>query len=94
MNETFRLRSIPLLHIGLTINEQNVRRRFQMFTRLAVTALTLTVLGAGAFAFAPGELITDKAASARVTEIQKNQAWPIKGRITMDPCAQIQCEEV
>ena len=32
---------------------QKVRRRFQMFTRIAVTALALTALGAGAFAFTP-----------------------------------------
>ncbi len=65
-----------------------------MFTRITVTALTLTVLGAGAFAFAPGEQITHDAASARTTNIQKNQVWPIKGYITMNPCADAQCEEV
>ncbi len=65
-----------------------------MLTRLAVTALTLTVLGAGAFAFASSEQITKEAVSTRVTEINKNQVWPLKGRISMDPCAHIQCEEV
>ena len=65
-----------------------------MFTRLAVTALTLTVLGAGAFAFAPGGQAQINAASVHTTVVEKNQAWPVKGRITMDPCAAAACLEV
>ena len=65
-----------------------------MFTRLAVTALTLTVLGAGAFAFTPGEQATITEASVPTTTIEKNQAWPVKGRITMNPCAAAACLEV
>ena len=65
-----------------------------MFIRIAVTALALTALGAGAFAFAPaGHAIQDTSAS-RTTIIEKNQFWPVKGRITMDPCAEVFCQEV
>jgi len=28
---------------------------------------------------------------ARTTYIEKNQAWPVKGFITMDPCAMSAC---
>ena len=65
-----------------------------MFTRIAVTALTLTVLGAGAFAFAPTDTAPQNSAAARTTILEKNQAWPIKGRITVNPCAVEACQEV
>ena len=65
-----------------------------MFTRIAVTALALTALGAGAFAFTPVDPFKQDPKAARTTVFEKNQAWPIKGNITMDPCSQVACEEV
>ena len=65
-----------------------------MFTRLAVTALTLTVLGAGAFAFAPGEQPRMSEIAVHTTIVEKNQVWPVKGFITMNPCAAAACLEV
>ena len=65
-----------------------------MFTRIAVTTLTLTALGAAAFAFAPGETVGHEPINMHMTVIEKNQAWSLKGRITMDPCAYTECQEV
>ena len=65
-----------------------------MFTRIAVTALALTVLGAGAFAFSPTDPFKHDPQTTRTTVFEKNQAWPIKGNITMDPCALVTCTEV
>ena len=65
-----------------------------MFTRITVTALALTVLGAGALAFSPSDPYKHDPQAARTTVFEKNQAWPIKGNITMDPCAQVTCKEV
>lgn len=65
-----------------------------MITRIAVTALTLTILGAGAFAFTPGGQAPQDTISSHTTFVQKNQVWPLKGHITMNPCAIAQCEEV
>ena len=65
-----------------------------MFTRIAVTALALTVLGAGAFAFSPTDPFKQDPRAVRTTVFEKNQAWPIKGNISMDPCAQVTCTEV
>lgn len=66
-----------------------------MFTRIAITALTLTALGAGAFAVAASEPANQESAAAEhMTVLQKNQVWPVKGNITMNPCAQVACEEV
>lgn len=65
-----------------------------MFTRIAVAALALTVLGAGAFAFSPEDPFKKDPRAARTTVFEKNQAWPIKGNITMDPCSQVTCQEV
>ena len=68
-----------------------------MLKRTAATALALTFLAAGAFAFAPGANSQQQAADfkpAAMTTIEKNQNWPLKGRITMDPCGMQSCLEV
>lgn len=67
-----------------------------MFTRIAIAALATLALGAGAFAVVPP--IADKTGitdhKAQTTIVQKNQAWPFKDRITMNPCAYAPCQEV
>jgi hypothetical protein len=65
-----------------------------MFTRIVVNALALTALGAGAFAFAPTNQTYADPTSTQITIMEKNQIWPVKGRITMDPCAETACQEV
>lgn len=63
-----------------------------MLTRFAVMALAVTLLGAGAYAV---NLETPKAISSieRTTVIQKNQNWPVKGLVTMEPCSLRTCQE-
>ena len=63
-----------------------------MLTRFAVMALAVTLLGAGAYAV---NLETPKATSSieRTTVIQKNQSWPVKGLVTMEPCSLRTCQE-
>ena len=31
---------------------------------------------------------------ARFTQVEKNQVWPLKGNITMNPCANFECVEI
>ena len=65
-----------------------------MISRISVTALTLTVLGAGAVAFAASEPNRRGDVHSHITNIEKNQAWPFKGNITLNPCANVLCEDV
>ena len=65
-----------------------------MFTRIVVNALALTALGAGAFAFAPNSQVAIEPVTTQITIMEKNQVWPIKGQITMNPCADKACQEV
>ncbi len=61
------------------------------------TSLILSVmfLSAGAFAgassHAPATAVADP---ANITVIEKNQAWPLPGRITVDPCNASRCIDV
>lgn len=68
-----------------------------MFTRIATAALAVSLLGASAFALAPvGPDMSAKTGSgptAGVTVIEKNSVWPLKQRMSMDPCAVIICQE-
>lgn len=61
-----------------------------MFTRIAVAALAMSLLGAGAYAVNPK---TPAPQSERTTIIEKNQTWPVKGLVTMDPCSIRACQE-
>lgn len=63
-----------------------------MFTRFAVAALAATLLGAGAYAVNL-EAPTAASQADRTTVIQKNQNWPVKGLVTMDPCSVRACQE-
>ena len=56
-----------------------------MKTPIATFILTAAFLSAGAFA--GNELnLAGRAHGANVTVIAKNQAWPVKGQITLEPC--------
>lgn len=63
--------------------------------RIATGALAVAFLAAGAFSEAPHSVEVVPATSvAKVTLVQKNQAWPIKGLITVEPCKLAHCQEV
>jgi hypothetical protein len=68
-----------------------------MFTRFATAALAVSLLGASAFALSPAgpgmTAITGPGQAAGVTVIEKNSVWPLKQRMSMDPCAVTICQE-
>ena len=61
-----------------------------MKTLTMTMILSVMFLSAGAIAGAsrstPGQLATASANAANVTVISKNQAWPLAGRISVEPC--------
>jgi hypothetical protein len=63
-----------------------------MKTPIATFILTVAFLSAGAFA---GNQLKPAAGphGANVTVITKNQAWPVKGQITLDPCRINPCRD-
>lgn len=65
-----------------------------MVNRIAATVLAVTVLGVGAFAVVPREPPSRDDAPSRITNIEKNQVWPLKGNITLRPCDGNACEEL
>ncbi len=60
---------------------------------ITIAAAAIGLLAAGAVAVAATVPETGVPA-ANVTVITKNKSWPIKGLITMDPCAITACQEV
>ena len=76
-----------------------------MLTRIAIASLAISLLGASAFALAPLEPVKAPETSlgtsvgrsvgqpAGETVIEKNSVWPLKQRMSMDPCAVATCQE-
>ncbi len=68
-----------------------------MLTRGATAALAISLLAASALVLPGLEPAKSFAASAEQTSgatvIEKNSPWPIKSRMSMDPCAVTVCEE-
>ena len=62
-----------------------------MKTLIATASLTILFLSAGAFASNNSAPIR---AHTNVTVIEKNQSWPVQGRITVEPCADVACYDV
>jgi hypothetical protein len=72
-----------------------------MLTRIAIAGLAISLLGASAFALAPLEPVkgpdmsvgTSAGQPAGHTVMEKNSVWPLKQRMSMDPCAVATCQE-
>ena len=68
-----------------------------MLTRIATAALAISLLAASALVLPGLERAKSFAASAEqtsgVTVMEKNSPWPIKSRMSMDPCAVTICQE-
>lgn len=64
-----------------------------MKTAIATAALTIAFLSAGAFA-GSDQPSRPPAQVWNVTVIVKNQAWPIKPRMTMESCKVARCIDV
>ena len=57
--------------------------------------LSIMFLSAGAFAGASHSVpATTVAAPANITVIEKNQAWPLAGQISVEPCSYKRCIDV
>ncbi len=65
-----------------------------MITRITITALASVILAAAAYGIAPSKPKTAILVPVKSTIIEKNQAWPVKGFISMDPCASSFCQNV
>lgn len=68
-----------------------------MKTLIATAGLTIMFLSAGAFAgndSGTGPAMVTITKSKNVTVIDKNAAWPLPGRITVDPCAANRCIDI
>jgi len=63
-----------------------------MVIRIAVTVLTTAFLAAGAYAFAPEKSALTSLSPQNSTTIEKNQIWPLKGNISLDPCTNVYCQ--
>jgi len=63
-----------------------------MIIRIALTALATVFLGAAAYAVVPEKSQTAVLIPLNTTTIEKNQSWPLKGNITLDPCAKVYCQ--
>ncbi|MGQ0485968.1 MAG: hypothetical protein ACT4SY_11535 [Hyphomicrobiales bacterium] len=63
-----------------------------MKTPIATFILTVAFLSAGAFAGNDLKLVAPPH-GANVTVIAKNQAWPVKGQITLEPCRINPCRD-
>jgi len=68
-----------------------------MLTRIAIAGLAISLLGASALALAPPEPVRAPEAisgqPAGETVMVKNSVWPLKTRMSMDPCAVTICQE-
>lgn len=67
-----------------------------MLTRIAIAGLAISLLGASAFALAPLEPKapeTSVGQPAGHTVMEKNSVWPLKTRMSMDPCSVTICQE-
>jgi hypothetical protein len=75
------------------------KQEMTMTRTLTITAAAIGLLAAGvigivAASFNPAAVVFATVTSTNITAIAKNQAWPVKGLITMDPCAVAACQEV
>jgi hypothetical protein len=74
--------------------------RPSMLTRIAIAGLAISLLGASAFALAPLEPKAPESSAgtsvgqpAGHTVMEKNSVWPLKTRMSMDPCSVTICQE-
>ena len=62
-----------------------------MFIRFALTALSTAFLAAAALAVVPTKSQTALIIPLNTTTIEKNNSWPLKQNISLNPCAKVKC---
>lgn len=65
-----------------------------MLMRLVIAGLAMTLVAATAYAVAPIKAVSTGPQPANTIVVEKNQMWPVKGLITMEPCSLRACQEV
>jgi hypothetical protein len=65
-----------------------------MSVRIAIMAMGLALVGACAIGPTADSPAVAEPQPSRMTIIEKNQMWPVKGLITSRPCAVRACQEV
>ena len=65
-----------------------------MSVRIAIVAMGLALVGACAVGPTADSPAAAEPQPSRMTIIEKNQLWPVKGLITSNPCAVRVCQEV
>jgi hypothetical protein len=93
MNGLFRLDCTPGDYVLLQRTKTRTRLELLMFTRIATAVLAVTLLGASAYGLAPQEPVASEPRPSATTVIEKNSVWPLKDRMTMDPCTVRTCQE-
>ena len=63
-----------------------------MIIRITVMVLATILLGAGAYAVVPEKSASATLVPLNSTTIEKNQVWPLKGNISLDPCVNVYCQ--
>ena len=53
--------------------------------------LTVLLLNAGAFASDNRAYLRSRVRDANITVMTKNQAWPVRSQMTIEPCALTAC---
>ena len=62
-----------------------------MKTVIATALLTVLLLNAGAFASDNRAYLRSRVRDANITVMTKNQAWPVRSQMTIEPCALTAC---
>jgi hypothetical protein len=89
MNGIFSLGSNRLRHCRP--HDAIIEWEWTMKTVFASLVLTCAMLSAGAFASDNRGYLHQV---QNVTDISKNQAWPLKSQLTVDPCSASRCLDV
>ena len=65
-----------------------------MKTTLATTLLAVLLLNAGALASDNRAYLKSATVAANITVLTKNQPWPVRSQMTVEPCSLATCAGV
>jgi hypothetical protein len=58
---------------------------------ITTALLTVLMLNAGAFASDNRAYLRNRGGNANITVVTKNQAWPVRTQMTLEPCSLTAC---
>ena len=65
-----------------------------MFTKIATITLAVAFLSAGAFAGGRDLPVGPSSKVVNITVVSKNQAWPVRGLLTVESCKINACFDI